>query len=91
MQKIKNNIQLFLKQELALELSEEKTKITHAGKGKAYFLGYEIFSPTPKQSFYQKGKIKKRASHVSVYIFAPYEKIKQDLIQKKILEIKNNK
>ena len=90
-QQIKNRIQLFLKQELNLELSEEKTKITHAGKDKAYFLGYEIFSPTPKQSFFAKEKIKKRASHVSIYILAPYEKIKQDLIEKKILEIKNNK
>lgn len=39
---IKLEIQNFLKRELKLELSAEKTLVTHATKGKAKFLGYEI-------------------------------------------------
>ena len=39
---IKSKIAEFLKQQLRLELSEEKTLITHARSEKANFLGYEI-------------------------------------------------
>ena len=74
--KVQKRIETFLKTELFLEMSVEKTKITHAGKEKAHFLGYDIYSPTPKESFFEKGSVKKRASHVSIYIDAPYTKIK---------------
>ena len=40
-QRIKEDIKSFLSESLALELSEEKTLITHTGKS-AKFLGYEI-------------------------------------------------
>jgi group II intron reverse transcriptase/maturase len=92
--KVKNKIENFLREKLELEMSLEKTKITHAGKEKAVFLGYDIYSPTPKESFFEKGKIskvKKRASHVSIYIDAPYHRIKERLIEEKILEVKNGK
>ncbi len=39
---IKQKITLFLTQKLKLELSKEKTLITHAKDQKAFFLGYEI-------------------------------------------------
>lgn len=39
---IKNKLQTFLKTELRLDLSEEKTLITHARTHKARFLGYNI-------------------------------------------------
>lgn len=39
---IKEAIKAFLKQTLKLELSAEKTLITHTSKGRAQFLGYEI-------------------------------------------------
>lgn len=39
---IKNKIAAYLRDELKLELSAEKTLVTHARKGKAKFLGYEI-------------------------------------------------
>jgi len=41
-QVIKEQLATFLKNELALELSQEKTLITHARSEKALFLGYEI-------------------------------------------------
>lgn len=88
---IKSKIETFLREKLDLEMSLEKTKITHAGQDKAFFLGYNIYSPIPKKSFFEKGKVKKRASHVSIYIDAPYCRIKEQLIKGKILEVKNGK
>jgi group II intron reverse transcriptase/maturase len=41
-QEIKNRLATFLRDELKLELSEEKTLVTHARTGAARFLGYEI-------------------------------------------------
>lgn len=41
-ERIKTEIGKFLKEELGLEMSEEKTSITHATEEKARFLGYNI-------------------------------------------------
>ena len=41
-EKIKTKLHEFLRQELNLELSEEKTLITNASSQAAKFLGYEI-------------------------------------------------
>jgi len=41
-EQIKNRLAAFLREDLALELSEEKTLVTHARTGAARFLGYEI-------------------------------------------------
>lgn len=41
-QEVKRQLAAFLRDELKLELSEEKTLITHARDGVAHFLGYEI-------------------------------------------------
>ncbi|MEQ6377285.1 reverse transcriptase domain-containing protein [Bacillaceae bacterium S4-13-56] len=46
-ERIKRRIGKFLKDELALEMSEEKTLVTHVTKC-AKFLGYEITARTPK-------------------------------------------
>ena len=89
--KIREKIAIFLKEKLDLELSIEKTKITHASKEKVQFLGYEIYSTTPKESFFVKGNVKKRASHASISIDAPYNKLKKQLIDEKILVEKDGK
>ncbi|MGH3163203.1 MAG: hypothetical protein ACRDOC_15085, partial [Streptosporangiaceae bacterium] len=41
-EEIKNQLAAFLREELALELSAEKTLVTHARTRAARFLGYEI-------------------------------------------------
>jgi group II intron reverse transcriptase/maturase len=41
-EEIKQQLRTFLREELKLELSEDKTLITHARSGAARFLGYEI-------------------------------------------------
>ena len=89
--KIREKIEIFLKKKLDLALSREKAKITHASKEKVQFLGYEIYSRIPKESFFAKGNIKKKASHLSIYINAPYNKLKKQLIDQNILVEKNGK
>lgn len=89
--KIRQKIEIFLKDKLDLALSLEKTKIIHASKKKTHFLGYDIYSPRLKESFFEKGKVKKRASYVGIYIDAPYHNIKERLITENFLEIKKGK
>src|SRR5436309_5232044 len=43
-EEIKRELATFLRAELHLELSEEKTLLTHARSGAARFLGYEIIT-----------------------------------------------
>jgi len=43
-QEIKDKLKTFLQDKLKLELSEEKTLITHATDERAHFLGYEIYT-----------------------------------------------
>lgn len=76
-----------MKKELKIELSSDKAEIMHAGTGKSEFLGFHISSPTPKKSFFEKGIVKKRASHVRIVIEAPYEKLKEKLVDKGFLTI----
>lgn len=89
--KIREKIEIFLKEKLDLKLSIEKTKITHASKEKVQFLGYEIYLPTLKESSFAKGNVKKKASRVGIRIDAPYNKLKEQLINKNILVKKNDK
>jgi group II intron reverse transcriptase/maturase len=85
-------IKIFLKKNLNLELSLEKTKITNANKQKTQFLGYEIYSPTPKEYFPIKSKVKKKEDQINtIYIDAPYNIIKERLINENILTVVNNK
>jgi len=43
-QEIKDKLRTFLQDTLRLELSEEKTMITHATSERAHFLGYELYA-----------------------------------------------
>jgi retron-type reverse transcriptase len=89
--KIQKKIETFLEKKLNLKLLLENTKITHAGKKKAEFLGYEIYSPMSKQSFFEKDRIKEKILYAGVCIDAPYKKLKKELINKNILVEKNGK
>jgi len=59
-EEIKDRIGTFLRDSLKLELSPEKTLITHAGTEKARFLGYDIGVRNSPESGKGKGKIKLR-------------------------------
>jgi group II intron reverse transcriptase/maturase len=55
-EEIKRTIALFLKNELRLELSNEKTLITHARSEVAHFLGYEIHTLQADDKHDQRGQ-----------------------------------
>lgn len=70
---LKHDVGVFLKSTLRLDLSEEKTLITHS-KDKAHFLSYEIFScktVTPKKD--ARGFIR-RSKSGRIMLYVPKEK-----------------
>jgi len=68
---IKQMLGRFLREELKLELSEEKTLITHAQTGKARFLGYDIMA----QHADDKITCGQRAVNGSIGLLVPKEAI----------------
>jgi group II intron reverse transcriptase/maturase len=83
---IKSLIQEFLDQELKLELSPEKTLITHAASERAKFLGYEITKMqdntklTRIRNGAQKGK-KRRAINGAIALYVPKQVIQEKVSQ----------
>jgi group II intron reverse transcriptase/maturase len=59
-EEIKGRIGAFLRDELKLELSPEKTLLTHAGTKKARFLGYEVGITTPRRGGSKRGHVRLR-------------------------------
>jgi hypothetical protein len=59
-EEIKHQLRDFLREELKLELSEEKTLITHARSEAARFLGYEVTTLQEERkngkAIYREGK-----------------------------------
>ncbi|MFB8424636.1 reverse transcriptase domain-containing protein [Priestia megaterium] len=87
--KIKEEIKVFLNQELKLELSEEKTLITH-WKDKFKFLGYEIYISqrrTPKKS--ESGKWTE-ATRGKCQLSLPFEAMREFLLNKDALVIEQD-
>jgi hypothetical protein len=83
--KIKDEANNFLKDILKVELSQEKTKITHVTQEKVNYLGFQISIKTKKYtesqiSFVENSGIMRRPSNASVIIEAPIEKLMQKLI-----------
>ena len=86
--KAKSDIKNFLSETLQLELSEEKTLITH-GKSKAEFLGYHITigrKGTPSKD--KSGKLSSRHNG-AVKLYVPHEAWFKKLIQTGSLKTKN--
>ncbi len=72
-EEIKGRLTIFLREELKLTLSDEKTLITHARKGAAKFLGYEVttLQSDTKQTKAKNGQ-KKRSINGRVGLRVPY-------------------
>lgn len=68
-EQIKQRLAVFLRDELRLELSGPKTLITHARKGAARFLGYDI--SIGLDHGYRRGKTKRRAINGQVVLSVP--------------------
>ena len=84
---IKEDIKNFLKEKLALELSDEKTLITHSEKA-AKFLGYEIYvqkSNTTKRS--ENGRLR-RVYNKRIRLMIDKDMVKNKLLEYRALEIK---
>ncbi|MFC4609087.1 group II intron reverse transcriptase/maturase [Streptomyces maoxianensis] len=77
-EEIKQRLARFLREELKLELSQEKTLITHARTGAAQFLGYEItIRRDDRRSERRNGpRRKRRAVNGTVALHVPKDVIK---------------
>lgn len=93
---IKIFVSKFLKSELDLDLSDEKTKITHLKKGKVKFLGFEIWQspsiiPSFKKDINSLGKIDKIKLDSKIRITFSMESILRKLVDKGLLRFKGGK
>ncbi|WP_121967269.1 group II intron reverse transcriptase/maturase [Myroides sp. N17-2] len=88
--RIKEDIKNFLESKLKLELSEEKTLITHTQRA-AKFLGYEIL--VNKSNLAKRDKMGRmiRSFNKKVYLKLSMDTIKKKLLDFGVLEIKMNK
>ncbi|WP_010254282.1 group II intron reverse transcriptase/maturase [Myroides injenensis] len=88
-QRIKEDIKSFLESKLKLELSEEKTLITHSEKS-AKFLGYEIY--VRKSNLTKRNKVGhiRRAFNKKVYLKLTTDVMKKKLLEYGALEIKTH-
>ncbi|WP_214484904.1 reverse transcriptase/maturase family protein [Bacillus sp. SM2101] len=91
-EKVKADLTVFLKENLSLELSQEKTLITHNTK-KARFLGYDIKISQDK-SFQRNREWKsnhpKRSVKGKCFLLMPTEKWIKKLLEMKALKIDEN-
>lgn len=93
--KLKMEIKEFLFDELSLELSDEKTLITHLPTSKAKFLGVEFFilrrsnSPLMVRKLSAQGKIiYSRINNVRIHFHLPYKSILNTIIEKGFIKEK---
>jgi group II intron reverse transcriptase/maturase len=89
-EKIKSDIKKFLAERLKLELSIEKTMVTHA-TDKARFLGYDVTTTKPSSENIKRsnGIICRRPTGV-IKLYVPKEKWINNLLDKDILSIKKD-
>lgn len=86
-QKVKEDITRFLSENLKLELSDEKTLITHTEKS-AKFLGYEIY--VRKSNLTKRDSLGRmvRAFNKKVYLKLPMDTIKKKLVDSSMMELR---
>ena len=90
-QQIKQCLKEFLEQRLQLELSDEKTKITHSSEN-ARFLGYDISVRRNSQTKKRSDGIIQRTLNQTVELLVPLQdKIQKFLINRGMAKINNGK
>lgn len=88
--KIKRDITLFLENELKIELSQEKTLITHS-KNRARFLGYDVkISHDNLTTKFTASGYKQRTRTMCCELLLPHEVWRNKLIEYKALKIDSN-
>jgi group II intron reverse transcriptase/maturase len=89
-EKIKSDIKRFLAERLKLELSTEKTLVTHA-TDKARFLGYDVTATKPSSKTIKRiNGIKCRRSAGAIKLYVPKEKWINNLLDKDVLLIQKD-
>lgn len=86
---IKNKVKLFLESELALELSDEKTQVTHSEKT-AHFLGYDISIRKTNQAKRNVNGRLSRSLNKTVALKIPAGTIRKKLLEYNAVEIKQH-
>ena len=86
-EQIKEEVRTYLRYELELTLSEEKTKITHLIKDRASYLGFEIGRRSRKYTSQLVSKVgttgrTRRATNTRIQVYAPVAKLVNKLIEK---------
>jgi len=84
---IKEDIKKFLDDKLALELSEEKTLITHT-KNAAKFLGYEISVRKSNDTKRNVNGVLRRVFNKTVRLMIGKDTVKKKLLEHRVLETK---
>ncbi|MFQ6584965.1 reverse transcriptase domain-containing protein [Priestia megaterium] len=85
--KVKQDLTIFLEQELEIELSQEKTLITHSGD-RARFLGYDIkISHDNMTTKYTASGYKQRTRTMVCELLLPHDIWRDKLLQYKALKI----
>lgn len=88
---VKEQVELFLREKLQLDLNKSNTKITHLGTGIVSFLGVHIRQPNHNENklIVTKmiaGKLQKSSIHLNLILNAPQKKIIKGLVRKKFLK-----
>ncbi len=83
-EKIKQELTAFISEKLKLELSDEKTRITHSSEN-ARFLGYDINVRRNNQTKRTAKGTVQRTLNQSVELLVPFEKIEQFMYQREIV------
>lgn len=89
-EKIKEDVRIFLKERLHLEMSEEKTEITHASKPVRY-LGYDFKVMRSKSMKRCKNGDMKRVWNGKVFLYVPKEKWIKKAMERGAIQVKRNK
>ena len=81
---IKEKLGLFILERLKLELSEEKTKVTHTSE-KACFLGYDVKVRRNQQTKRKANGVVQRTLNNSVELLVPMERIEKFMFDREIV------
>lgn len=89
-QRIKEQVKMFLRETLKLELSEEKTKVTHSSE-KVRYLGFDFKVIRNKNTKRGVSGDLKRVWYGKVMIYIPKDKWLQKVMEKNAVEVKRDK
>lgn len=84
-QEIKSQLAQFLKQSLNLDLSDEKTLITHSSD-RARFLNYEIQVRQNDRLFEDKNGVKRRVGNYGIALYMPKDTMYEYITKKQVVE-----